>query len=1291
MRLKRLELFGFKSFADRTVLHFDDSFTGIVGPNGCGKSNVVDAVRWVLGEMRPTSMRGGEMSDVVFKGSVSRPPMALAEVTMVLDNTAVADDASGSHFSIPERGAELSITRRVTTGGEGEYLIDGERVRLKDIKDMLFDTGLGSRGYSVLEQGRIDAVLSQNALDRRSIFEEAAGVSRYRQRKKETESRLRRVEQDMQRLDDVLRELASRVRSLKIQAGKAERFVVARDAWRTDRARSLKHRLHEGRLRLSALATELAEFDRRSEDLRSSRSQGETGVAEREQQQNALATEVDRLAEEVARIAGESRACEERCAHLGTRIESWKQAAAEEAARALEMAAVLEVREAELETLTAESRETESAVESARQQVEDQARDVRMARQAHADARQRTEAQNEALLAALHEKTGGQNTLRHLQELRPALLERTQRAAAKLEESRSALAGMQVEARTAGEATQAAQASFDAARAASEAADLRLEDIEREAATAQEERNAKELEQERLRSRVEALRDREREREGLEAGARAVLEGAESTSEGARPFDPAGLRGLVADHLRTSTRHARALDAALGPTAQALVAAAPELCSQIVGWLDSQQAGLVRLVLPAGVGTPAEAPDLAAFDADQRGLIEGRLADFVETSEEFRPLCELLVGDVFVVRDLDTALALCRAHPRGRYVTPTGDLVDAAGVLGGHREIQQGAVGRRASAAELEAELTGVQAALVEAEARLAKLSDERAAVAEHRGRTRADVERLGAVLSECRGVEQTARARLEDLTERTSLIARESAVVEEEVEQLDRDLERARLKLAADEETFERENASLREVDAERLRLEAQCEELQSAEATLRLDLTRRSAELEGRAARLRDLHRVVEESARELQRARRLAAEHEQNAAEAVAEVERLSTAATELAAERAEIGRKHEELRATERAGREEIEAWRGKVDAVTREIEGLTGVQSEKRLEQQRVQLAREEHAVRAVEDLGQTEAELLDGFEPEPELLEGPAMAELDARVSELKAQLDRLGPVNTDAVDELEETETRFKFLDGERKDLLASKQSLAEALERINEESQRLFLETFEEVRGHFQVLFRQLFGGGKADLQFEVGEGVSQDPLEAGIEIVARPPGREMLPIGLLSGGQRTMTALALLFAVFRSRPSPFCVLDEVDAALDDANIGRFLAMLDTFRGETQFLVVTHNKGTMGASDRLYGITMETKGVSTHVAVEFGDVDKFVPEATGNAKAASKSRSEVQAAKPAAAEPALDAELPVDEQFEIPTPPEPQRSGAVDSAGESEPAAEAESTGDPQHAPAG
>jgi chromosome segregation protein len=391
-----------------------------------------------------------------------------------------------------------------------------------------------------------------------------------------------------------------------------------------------------------------------------------------------------------------------------------------------------------------------------------------------------------------------------------------------------------------------------------------------------------------------------------------------------------------------------------------------------------------------------------------------------------------------------------------------------------------------------------------------------------------------------------------------------------------------------------------------------------------------------------------VRSESSAELERARRLAREHDASATQASSSAQVVRADGDALLVQRGDAERKLEELRSAERQGREAIDVHRQRVDAVTREIEALAEQLAELRLEAQRVELERAELCGRVREELEQGPEDLLIAFEPEPELADPAALAALNDAVAEQRRRFDAIGPVNTEALTELEGEAKRLDFLEAQRKDLARAKQALDEALAAISTESLRLFTQTFEDVRVHFQALFRQLFGGGRADLTLST----DGDPLECGIDISARPPGREMLPIGLLSGGQRTMTALALLFAVFRARPSPFCVLDEVDAALDDANVGRFLAMVDGFLSDTQFLVVTHNKGTMAACDALYGITMETKGVSSHVAVEFGEVERLVPEAIGNAAVAATARTAARAVDAPALElePALNGEDALD-----------------------------------------
>jgi len=439
------------------------------------------------------------------------------------------------------------------------------------------------------------------------------------------------------------------------------------------------------------------------------------------------------------------------------------------------------------------------------------------------------------------------------------------------------------------------------------------------------------------------------------------------------------------------------------------------------------------------------------------------------------------------------------------------------------------------------------------------------------------------------------------------------------EVARLDAELEAQREERDAAQRAYERENQLLEQMEVDRHRMEERREALSREESRAHVELTRLQGELSALRRRQEDLARRVTEDEQEVTRADGRAKDYEANAESGDEEGERIAVDAARLAEERGALELRLDELREVERTGAERIREMRERAEEVQRSLDLVAERLSEARLEAQRLELARTELFERSREELDLDADALRADFEPEPELAAEDALAALAERVTELRTQLDKIGPVNVEAVHELEEVQGRLEFLEGQVKDLADARRSLAETITRIDSESRRLFLETFEEVRSNFQRIFRRLFGGGRADVMLDD----EVDVLEAGIEIVARPPGREMLSIGLLSGGQRTLTALALLFAVFEARPSPFCVLDEVDAALDDANIDRFLGMLDTFLESTQFIVVTHNKGTMSACETLYGVTMQIKGVSSFVTVELDEVEEFVPgETTGKAR---------------------------------------------------------------------
>ena len=1215
MRLKRLELFGFKSFADRTVMDFGrNTLTGIVGPNGCGKSNVVDAVRWVLGETRPTSMRGSGMTDVIFKGSASRPAMGTAEVTMVLDN----QDAATGEPTLADRGPEVAITRRLYASGEGEYLIDGARVRLKDVKDLLFDTGMGSRGYSVLEQGRIDAVLSANPGQRRAIFEEAAGISRYRQRRHETELRLKRCEQDVARLEDVMGELRSRVRSLKIQAGKAEKYVVAKAEWTEGRTRLLSHRFVDYERTLSELKPRIEEVEGGLDGLRERRAECERAIEAREEERREVVSQLESVGDEASRISGDLRALEERKAQLSMRIASWAASASEESERATLLEEQLGEREGELDGLRAEVdalRERAAAAEERAGGLETQARELG---RTYKELRGEVQAQNDRVLERLHERTAAENRGVHLAEALPPAKERLERVTQRVRGAEEALASV-AEERAGLEATHAAAvAAVEVADAAHVAAGEALEAEAASLSALREERANADVERAGHRSRVEALLDRERELEDLSGGARRVLE---ACASGEGPCREDELLGLVADHLGADVRLARAIDAVLGERAQALVARDAHVARRVVDWCASEEVGQVAVVIPPGIGSPDCPPpsDYALFARFGAG-VEGRLGELIHCEEEMRGLVHTLFCDVVLVSSLDIALDLVGREPGWRFVTPRGELVDAAGLVGGHREVTQGFVGRRSSAADLEAKIARLDRRIEDLDAGIDRGTQQVAALTAARDERAAERDAARSERADADGLLAAAAARASDLeaslrthTDECAQAASDVTAVEAEIQEV----ERAK---AAASDAFDAENDRLEQMEKSRRALEGERETLQREESRAQVELSSARAELGGLEQRISSNERLLVETRAEIDRSRTRSTTYETSAEDGRGEVSSIETQAGGLGEAKEALEAKLSGLREQERSGAERISETRKAAEAVQSELDREAETLGKLRLDAQKAGLARDEVSGRALEELELDGGGMRRAFEADEQgPLDAEALAELDATVARVKSQLDRLGPVNVEAVHELEEVGGRLEHLETQASDLAEARKTLLDTIRTIDEESRRLFVETFEEVRENFQRNFRLLFGGGKADIRLEEGE----DVLDAGVEIVARPPGRELLKIGLLSGGQRTMTALALLFSVFEARPSPFCVLDEVDAALDDANVDRFLGMLDGFRKTTQFIVVTHNKGTMAASQALYGVTMQVKGVSRFVSVELDEIDDFAPEATGGKKA--------------------------------------------------------------------
>ncbi|MDE0891384.1 MAG: AAA family ATPase, partial [Planctomycetota bacterium] len=887
MRLKRLELLGFKSFADRTVFDFGDhTMTGIVGPNGCGKSNVVDAIRWILGEQRPTSMRGKDMTDVIFKGSTSRTGMSFAEGCVVLDN---------SCGTIEGHGAEVSVTRRVFKSGEGEYLIDGQQVRLKDVREMLFDTGLGSRGYSVLEQGRIDAVLSSNPIDRRRIFEEAAGISRYRQRKHECELRLNRVQQDMERLDDVVRELEGRERSLKLQAGKARRYIEVRDSWRSKRTCHLEQGYHELSEDLGEVRGRMSTHEEALENMRSSREEVERDLSLRDMEEGALRAQLDQASASSSRLEGDGRELDERRRQLAARAMELETSAERESKRARELEEEILRRREELVELGGERAEllTDLAVSEA--QAKEAREGSKEATRRYREARAQAEQQNEQVLGALHSRTEARNTIGHLRQASEGIVGRVERTSSRLEEARQALRKGQEELERTSAEFVAVSARLSAAEEATARTEREFEDLEEAAASAERRRSKLEIEHATVVSRADALGDRTEELDGLQEG---ELIAAVDAGDG--PIRAEELAGLVADRLHTSTDFARALDSVLGERSRALVVANVDSALRVAGWLRDDERGTCALTLGEGFGASSELDSSAA--SSRLGAV-GALMDHVRVDAGCEALMRALIGDVLLVESIEAGLSVLARESCWRCVTPAGELVDAQGILAGERRLTQGLAGRRARIEELCLEAEGLSAELAALEGDLENLRGRRVAIRTSVEEAAAEHELARAASADAQVAEKAALSRMGDAEEAVQHATREDEQVSTEAAGLKERISTSEETLRVAEEAFEFENTSLQGMEDQRRSLEEERDERQRSEGGVEIERTRLAEASAGIERRAADLERLIGDYAGELERVRKQSEEHSGGAETSVAESESLAEASAKLLAERAD----------------------------------------------------------------------------------------------------------------------------------------------------------------------------------------------------------------------------------------------------------------------------------------------------------------------------------------------------------------------------------------------------
>jgi chromosome segregation protein len=1189
MHLQSLELFGFKSFPDKTIFNFHEGVTAIVGPNGCGKSNVLDAVRWVLGEQSAKSLRGDEMADVIFNGTDSRKPLGFAEVSLTFTDCA-------SELGVDWH--DVRVTRRLHRDGISEYFLNKTGCRLKDIHNLFADTGVGRTAYSIMEQGKIDLILSSRPEDRRSVFEEAAGITKYKTQKKEALRKLEATEANLLRIGDIIKEVKRQIGSLQRQAGKARRYQMLHTDLQVLDTHFSYRKLQTLGGELTGCTTEIERVSEAERETRSEIDAGETELAD-------LRIELDAADDRIASARTRLQQLESEIATHRNRIEFNEQ-------RGTELRQLVERSDREIGSTEAKLREHEGEIESANALVEELERVLAQKREqldelakvaaAHRERRHTTEQRLHEMRVNLSKDelrlNATANDLRELAER----YEATKRDAAAL--------ALRIEA--AGAGRQQLHAKVEDARAATRADKQTVERLFARVRNQEEELGRHqgalvEIEKQfaaidrtigEKESRHEVLRQLNEEGEGLAEGSRALLKS-----------DEFEFAGALAAQLDVAREFVPAIEATLGRNLHAIIPRDAARASAIINYLNGRQLGQAALVL----GKTEE-----IGNGSTKGLPQGAIAwavDKVKAPDALRLIVHRLLHDVAIFESLDTALNYIAKKRDMAAATLHGEFISRDGVLfGGSGK------GRTDSLLERKARIdsTGVE---------LAELRDERSKIEHRRDTIESQLGSANAALEEARRLHQhAALAQTATVSKITEL--------EREQDSAERDLEILKSEYATLERQIAAANTRMQELEEQRAQLELQSAAQDTDIAQLSAQHAEALTQEEDANARLAELRIAVatqEQKHQSLlaQRAPMLSRQNELREVIATrrADIEgyqtRLLTQAAETESARAAIESQTEEQTRSE-ADIEQLTAVRAKQLATINTHEGelrrtrnrlseLQEKRSTHSIRQTQLQLQIEhltEHVMQRYQvDLRQF---VPDSFAHEKVLRAQLKRAEvaspspndddLQKLIAELARQLDNMGPVNLDAVQEYDELEERHRFLETQNTDLTNSRRELLDVIARINATTQKLFADTFAQVCTNFREMFAELFGGGRADLQL-LDE---NDALNCGIEIIAKPPGKQLQSISLLSGGERTMAAVALLFAIYMVRPSPFCVLDEMDAPLDESNINRFIRVLERFVEQSQFIIITHNKRTIAKSDVLYGVTMEERGVSKLVGMK-------------------------------------------------------------------------------------
>jgi len=1225
MYLKNLTVFGFKSFADKTALNFQPGVTAIVGPNGCGKSNVSDAIRWVLGEQSAKALRGGEMADVIFNGTDGRKPMGMCEVSLTLGGVGEESlRAAGVEVSYDE----VTLTRRIFRDGGSEYFLNRTPCRLKDIQQLFMGTGIGRTSYSILAQGHITQILSSKPEDRRMIFEEAAGITKFKSQKKESLRKLEYTEQNLLRIADTIKEVKRQIGSLQRQAGKARRY------------KQISHELQHletqlARHQFDVLQGEISERQTTVENLRNEIEQGSNDVLRFENEIAKLREHLSELEHEVAAQQQHGLELKAEIDRNESRIQFNEERLREiESQNSKALAEITQAEErchaasSELLTVTERLTAAETALIQHKENLQSKRDNLQ---QVENDLRERQEQLRQAqsaAFAAAQDLSRIRNEITALDLQKQSNIVRLEKLSAEKIQLEVERTGLESRLQEFTASVEVEKLNVVTTRGSVEQRQNRLRELQTELQQASTAQDKFLHQQSDKRSRLTVLEQLEGSHEGFDAGAVAALRQSRSVI------------GSLAERIRVPDQFVTAVENALGHHLQLILTEQPSSAQEILADLTANKSGRASVAALAiqqyqdekqlafvGEMSPGEKSAAA-----QNGLQSGQIVhamSVIHADPSVEPLLKSLLGRTFIASDLGTATAqIQNGHAGCDFVTLGGELLSRHGIYTGgylskdsNGNAPSSILGRKNQISELQAELNELQNLVAEA-------SRMRGALLSEQTELQASLQQAQTELREQEVAIATREGEFKALQNSNRLLHQKIETVVFEVQSLaaqeQEGLQKREALTAKLNELEARERAGQEQVAA----LTEELENLRQARDVANAALTESKVALasdEQLAASFRQQRTALEQRIRELTQV------VEQRKGECSSFVSRKEQAESEIQDSRSQIERLQHEREQASAQTAELVGQKNSQESEISTREENLRGQRNRlTELQNSRgaveVELAQKNMSVQNLREKIQQKYHLnLDDIRSECITItyadEGPAKVEtltpeemaasgaatdwnsVQQQVEALQTKLDEMGPVNLVAIEEYEETEQRHQFLTTQHDDLVAAKIHLLEIINRINTQTRQMFVETFEKIRDNFRLMFTEVFGGGKADLILSD----ENDVLESGIEIVARPPGKQLQSISLLSGGEQTMTAVSLLFSIYQVKPSPFCVLDELDAPLDESNVVRFVGILQRFLAHSQFIIITHNKRTIAMADVLYGVTMQEHGISKIVSVKF------------------------------------------------------------------------------------